>query len=105
MNVLKLWVPGEECDGGLLVTDAKTGQEVIVRAGEVGHLDVPRSGGRVSRYAAVRATVVSQADNVAVVKTADGKRLSVKVVGQWQFGTGKRSAASEEAQATAELSA
>lgn len=90
MSAQKLWVPGEECDGGLLVTDARSGRELLVRAGETGHLDVPRSGGRVARYAAVRGTVVSREGQFALVKLADGTKVTVRVVGAWQFGTGKR---------------
>jgi hypothetical protein len=89
MKAQKVWVPGEVCDDGMLVTDAKTGEEFYVDNGEVGDLDYPLGAGRFKKVKAIRCPVVPGGSPLTLARLPGGKVIHVRIVAGWQFFNGK----------------
>src|SRR5262245_16126500 len=87
---MKVWVPGEECDGGLLVTDLETGAKCLVREGEFTELDIPLGNGRMTSRPAVRAKLVraDANDPSATARLPDGREVRFRILVGWQLGAG-----------------
>lgn len=78
MNGPKVWVAGEECDDGVIVTDAATGNEVVIRGAEVKAKRGTSRFGRPITIPTVQGRQVGADGKYILVKFPNGQTIKVK---------------------------
>jgi hypothetical protein len=81
----RIWVPGEACDGGIIVTDADSGEEVHVLGVRIGTLELPTRSGGVHSHPAVRADLVGTEGKYALARLPNGATIRTKILFGWQL--------------------
>lgn len=88
MKALPVWVPGEECAGGLLVTDVRTADVLYVTEGETTAFDYPLGRGRFALKKAVRGVLLDSTEDWNLARLPDGREVHFRIVCGWQLGSG-----------------
>lgn len=88
MPAMKIWVPGDESDDGLLIRDEKTGERITVSKGEFTVMEIPIGNSKLIERPAVRGEMLGNEGPLAIVRLPNGKTIRTKILVGWQLGNG-----------------
>ncbi len=77
-----IWVPGEQSDYGVVITDAVTEGAVAVTE-RVGEMQVTTRSGRLRKVPAVRGELLRTEEPYALVRLPGGHQIRTRILGEW----------------------